>query len=138
MIIGTRGYSSQLDRIDAPLNVMAEMAHVGLLQIPLSLGAMVSFFALCLSCVNAGSRVVYAMGRHGIFHEAMGESHKKNETPHIAVTIMAASPWRSDRAGDPAAGNARYLRLGRHAGSLRLPRSRRRRSATSHTYIWHI
>jgi class 3 adenylate cyclase len=50
MIIGTRGYSSPLDRIDAPLNVMAEMAHVGLLQIPLSLGAMVSFFALCLSC----------------------------------------------------------------------------------------
>jgi hypothetical protein len=40
MIIGTRGYSSPLDRIDAPLNVMAEMAHVGLLQIPLSLGAM--------------------------------------------------------------------------------------------------
>jgi len=90
MIIGTRSYSDPLDKIDAPLNVMAEMAHVGLLKIPLSLGAMVSFFALCLSCVNAGARVIYALGRHGIFHPVMGNAHEKNGTPHVAVTLMAA------------------------------------------------
>jgi amino acid transporter len=90
MIIGTRGYHQTLDQIDAPLNVMAEMAHVGLLQIPLSVGAMVSFFALCLSCINAGSRVIYAMSRHGIFHGSIADAHQKNATPHIAVSIMAA------------------------------------------------
>lgn len=90
MIIGTRGYSDPLDKIDAPLNVMAELAHVGLLKIPLSLGALVSFFALCLSCVNAGARVIYALGRHGIFHQAMAAAHEKNGTPHFAVTVMAA------------------------------------------------
>lgn len=89
MIIGTRGAAQPLDQIDAPLNVMAQMAHVGLLQIPLSVGAMVSFFALCLSCVNAGSRVIYAMSRHGLFHGAIADAHEKNATPHIAVTIMA-------------------------------------------------
>src|SRR5262245_58213048 len=89
MIIGTRGYSDPLNKIDAPLNVMAQMAHVGLLQIPLSAGAMVSFFALCLSCINAGSRVIYAMGRHGIFHSAMGAAHEANGTPHFAVTVMS-------------------------------------------------
>jgi amino acid transporter len=90
MIIGTRGYSDPLNKIDAPLNVMAQMAHVGLLQIPLSAGAMVSFFALCLSCVNAGARVIYALGRHGIFHPAMGAAHETNGTPHFAVTVMGA------------------------------------------------
>ena len=68
---------------------MAQLAHVPILQAPLSLGAMISFFALCLSCLNAGARVIYAMGRHGIFHSATATAHAKNETPHIAVTLMA-------------------------------------------------
>jgi len=89
MVLGVRGYSTPLDKLDTPLNTLAELAHVGLLSIPLSLGAMVSFFALNCSCVNAGSRVIYAMGRHGIFHEATAEAHATNETPHIAVTIFA-------------------------------------------------
>jgi amino acid transporter len=74
---------------DSPLNVLAQLAHVPLLQIPLSLGAMVSFFALCMSCINAGARVLYAMGRHGLFHAATADSHAKNETPHVAITLMA-------------------------------------------------
>jgi amino acid transporter len=88
-VMGTRGYSSTLDKIDAPLNVLATLAHVPLLQVPLSLGAMVSFFALCLSTINAGGRIIYAMGRHGIFHPSTASSHEKNETPHVAVTMMA-------------------------------------------------
>jgi amino acid transporter len=90
MVMGTRGYSTTLDKLDAPLNTLAQLAHVPILQVPLSLGAMISFFALCLSCLNAGARVIYAMGRHGIFHSATASAHEKNETPHIAVTIMAA------------------------------------------------
>ena len=49
---------------------------------------MISFFALCLSCINAGSRVIYVMGRHGLFHAATASAHDKNQTPHIAVSIM--------------------------------------------------
>jgi amino acid transporter len=50
---------------------------------------MVSFFALCLSCLNAGARVIYAMGRHGLFHSATARPHPTNGTPHVAVTLMA-------------------------------------------------
>jgi amino acid transporter len=88
-VLGTRGYSTPLDKIDAPLNVLATLAHVPLLQIILSLGAMMSFFALNLSTINAGGRVIYAMGRHGLFHSATADAHATNETPHVAVTIMA-------------------------------------------------
>ena len=89
MVMGVRGYSTSLDKIDAPLNVLATLSSVPILQVPLSLGAMISFFALCLSCINAGGRVIFAMGRHGIFHAATADSHAKNETPHVAVTLMA-------------------------------------------------
>ncbi|HUD88168.1 MAG TPA: APC family permease, partial [Xanthobacteraceae bacterium] len=88
-VLGVRGYSTPLDKIDTPLNVLATLAHVAPLQVPLSIGAMVSFFALNLSCINAGARVIYAMGRHGLFHEATADAHSTNETPHIAVTMMS-------------------------------------------------
>jgi len=89
MVMATRGYSTPLDKLDAPLSTMSQLAHVPILQAPLMLGAMISFFALCLSCINAGGRIIYAMGRHGLFHPATGTSHLKNETPHIAVTLMS-------------------------------------------------
>ncbi|HEX4138968.1 MAG TPA: APC family permease, partial [Candidatus Methylacidiphilales bacterium] len=93
-VLGTRGYTADgksvtLDAIDAPLNVLSGMYGVPWLAIPLSAGAMVSFFALALSCMNAGARVMFAMSRHGAFHECFRRSHKSNETPHIALAGMA-------------------------------------------------
>ena len=88
-VLGVRGYEKTLDQLDAPLNTLSTLAHVPLLSIPLSFGAMVSFFALNCSCINAGSRVIFAMGRHGIFHQATADTHESNETPHIAVTTMS-------------------------------------------------
>jgi amino acid transporter len=88
-VLGTRGYSTTLDKIDQPLNILAQLVKMPLLQIPLSAGAMLSFFALNLSCISAGGRIIYALGRHGILPPATASSHDVNETPHIAVTIMA-------------------------------------------------
>jgi amino acid transporter len=87
-VLGTRGYSKTLDQIDAPLNVLSAMYNVPYLSIPLSAGAMVSFFALALSCMNAGARVMFAMGRHGIFHPGIRLSHSVNKTPHVALAVM--------------------------------------------------
>ncbi len=89
MVQATHGYKTTLDAIDAPLNVMARLAHLPALQAPLSAGAMLSFFALCLSCINAGARVMFVMGRDGLLHGAVGGAHSRNETPHVAVTAMA-------------------------------------------------
>jgi amino acid transporter len=86
----THGYSTTLDQISAPLNVMAQIVHMPYLAAPLSACAMVSFFALNLSCLNAGGRVIYIMGTQGLFHKSTAESHAKNETPHVAVLVMSA------------------------------------------------
>ncbi len=88
MVQTTHGYKTTLDQIDAPLNVMAQLVHLPFLQAPLSACAMISFFALNLSCLNAGGRVIYSMGQQGLFHSATADSHATNETPHVAVIIM--------------------------------------------------
>ncbi len=116
MVMGVRGYSTTLDNMDAPLNVLATLAHVGFLQAPLSLGAMISFFALCLSCINAGARVLYIMGRHGIVPPVTATSHGKNETPHIAVSLLAGIAFLIAVAGTLA--HIATLDLFNFAGTL--------------------
>jgi len=88
-VMATNGYSTTLDKMDAPLSVMCGIYKVSFLSLPICAGAMASFFALALSCMNAGSRVMLAMGRHGIFHSATSKTHAKHETPHMALGIMA-------------------------------------------------
>ena len=85
-VLGFTGYKTTLDKIDAPLNVLSDMMKVGWLKVPISAGAMLSFYSLALSCMNSGARILYPMGRLGVFHRAIGNSHDHNETPHVAVT----------------------------------------------------
>ncbi len=89
-VLGTHGYKDTLDKIDAPLNVLADRFGVGMLSPLLSAGAMFSFFALALSCLNAGSRVMFAMGRHEFFPKATSRVHDDHSTPHVALAVMAA------------------------------------------------
>lgn len=88
-VLGFIGYKTTLDKVDAPLNVLAEMMSVGWLKAPISFGAMVSFFSLALSCMNSGARILYPMGKFGVLHRSVGSAHRINETPHVAVTVMA-------------------------------------------------
>ena len=88
-VLGFAHYSTTLDKIDAPLNVLSDMMHVGWLKAPISFGAMASFYSLALSCMNSGARILYPMGKLGVFHRSIGNSHQTNETPHVAVTVMS-------------------------------------------------
>lgn len=88
-VLGTHGLKDTLDKIDAPLNVLAVRYGVGLLSPLLSAGAMFSFFALCMSCVNSGARVIFAMGRHGFFPASTTKAHAKHGTPHVSLVWMA-------------------------------------------------
>src|SRR5260221_5777997 len=90
-VLGTHGYKDPLDKIDAPLNVLAVMYKVPLLSPLLSAGAMFSFFALASSCMNAGARVMFAMGRHDFFYKSPSAAHEKHGTPHVALSTMATT-----------------------------------------------
>ncbi len=56
-------------------------------KVPVSLGAMVSFFALTLSCVNAGTRLLLPLGKHGFVSSKLHRTHEHNLTPHTAIGL---------------------------------------------------
>jgi amino acid transporter len=89
-VYGTRHDSTSLGSIAAPLNVISSIYGVSYFKIPLSLGAMISFFSLSLSCLNAGSRIIYPMGQHLVFPRRLGNAHATNGTPHVAITVYVA------------------------------------------------
>ncbi|MBV9388124.1 MAG: APC family permease [Chroococcidiopsidaceae cyanobacterium CP_BM_ER_R8_30] len=89
-VAGLSTHNPPLDKIDAPLNVLSDLVHLSFLKVPISLGAMTSFFALALSCLSSGARILYPMGRHGVFHSSLGRAHTTNLTPHVAITLVAA------------------------------------------------
>ena len=88
-VLGIQGYKDTLDKVDAPLNVLSVMYGVPFLSPLLSAGAMFSFFALALSCMNAGARVMFSMGRHDFFPKSTSTAHSKFATPHVALGVMA-------------------------------------------------
>lgn len=87
-VLGTKGNATTLDQMDAPLSTLSTMYSVPILSPILSAGAMFSFFALALSCLNAGARVMFAMGRHDFFHKATSAAHLKHATPHVALAVL--------------------------------------------------
>ncbi|MGW4242534.1 APC family permease [Nocardia sp. NPDC004722] len=95
-VYGTRDSSATLDTLAMPLNALADLDNVGFFKLPIDLGAMISFFALSLSCLNAGARLIYPMARHSVFPAALGKVHAANATPSIALTayivLMVAVP----------------------------------------------
>ena len=84
---GFIGSTTTLDKAAAPLADLATSHGIGFFGPLISIGALISFWACILACVNAGSRILFSMGRHGLFHNSVGSAHETNETPHIAVTI---------------------------------------------------
>jgi len=88
-VLGFIGSKVTLDKADAPLNMLADMMSVGWMKAPVSFGAMISFFSLALSCMNSGARIMFPMGQLGVLHSSVGSAHETNETPHVAVTVMA-------------------------------------------------
>jgi len=84
------GNTPTLDMLDAPLTTLSANLGVKWMGVLISIGAMISFFALALSCMNAGARVMFTLGRYGIFPISIGSSHKENLTPHVAITLFGA------------------------------------------------
>lgn len=87
--VGFAGRSSGLDQSASPIQDLAGFVGLGWLGIPITLVAIISFFACILASVTAGARVVYQVGRHGIFHRSLAGVHESNRTPHVAIAFSA-------------------------------------------------
>ncbi len=89
-ILGFIGYKTPLDKVDTPLNILAQVVRMPALVVPLSLAVIVSCFSGGLACLNSGARILYSLSHHGLLPSSVGAAHDTHETPHVAVTIMGA------------------------------------------------
>jgi len=78
-------HGPSLGSLTAPLNSIAGAYHVPIFKGLVSLGAIVSFFSLSLSCLNAGARIIFPLGGHGFLSKRMHAVHPANKTPHMAI-----------------------------------------------------
>jgi amino acid transporter len=89
VILGFKGSPAALATTEAPLNFLANAIGWGVLGLLINIGVLLSFFSCTLACINSTARIVFSTSRHGLFFEALGEAHEKNETPYIAVGLAA-------------------------------------------------
>jgi amino acid transporter len=88
-VLGYIGSSTPLNEAQAPLTDLATFAGVSFFGVLISIGALVSFWACTLACINAGARILFSMGRHNVFPGGVGSTHHRNETPHVAITLVS-------------------------------------------------
>lgn len=88
-VLGFVGLPNRLNQSQAPLAELASHNGVAFFGFLISIGAMISFWACFLACINAGARILFSMGRHGVFHSSVGNTHKDNQTPHIAIVFSS-------------------------------------------------
>lgn len=89
LVLAFHGQQPTLDQSNAPLSVLAGLAGIPVFGLIIAVGVGIGFFACALACITAGSRVLFAMSRHGLLHSAVGDAHQTHATPYVAVTIAA-------------------------------------------------
>jgi amino acid transporter len=85
--LGAKRSHLDLASLGAPLQTLSAAYHVSFFKVPVSLGGMVSFFALTLSCVNSGSRIMMPLAKHGFVHKKLHGTHSTNLTPHSCIAL---------------------------------------------------
>lgn len=84
-VLGFHVAGQDLGTSQAPMHVLAGVAHVPALGILIDVGAAVSLFAGTLGCITAAARVLLLMAHNGLAHATFRTTHARNETPTFAV-----------------------------------------------------
>jgi amino acid transporter len=90
-VLGFRPTGLAFDKTDAPMHVLANQASVPVLGAIIDAGAMISMFACTLACITAGARILLLMAHNGLVPIQLCRTHRRNETPHLAVLLTAAA-----------------------------------------------
>ncbi|MGB8655144.1 MAG: APC family permease [Candidatus Acidiferrales bacterium] len=83
------GQAVSLGESNEPLTVVARLARIPAFGIAIAAGAAMSEFACALASINAASRVIFTMSRHGLLPAAAGWAHASRSTPHVAVHVSS-------------------------------------------------
>jgi len=84
-VLGFRVAGQDLGQSQAPMGVLAGVAHVPVLGVLINIGTAVSLFAGTLGCITAAARVLLLMAHNGLAHDTFRRTHEENETPTFAI-----------------------------------------------------
>jgi amino acid transporter len=88
-VLGFRNAGLSFDKTDAPMHVLANQVTLPVLGLVIDAGAMISMFACLLACITAAARILLLMAHNGLVPIHLCKTHRRNETPHVAVLITA-------------------------------------------------
>ncbi|WP_158550713.1 APC family permease [Geodermatophilus sp. TF02-6] len=82
--------AAPLDVLTSPVPVaeLADRQGLGLLRRVLDVGIAASFLACVTGSANALGRVLFCMGREGVLPSALGRTHPRFQTPHVALAVV--------------------------------------------------
>jgi amino acid transporter len=87
-LVGFAGTSAGLAAVAEPVPALAIALGRPWLALVLDLGIAMSFAACLLATLNVLVRVVFSMARDGIAPAALGATHRRLQTPHIAIAVV--------------------------------------------------
>jgi amino acid transporter len=90
-VLGLRSAGQDLATSPEPMRVLARVGGIPMFGILIDIGALVSMFAGTLACITAAARVLLLMSHHGLTHGSLRKTHRKNETPGLAIMVTAAA-----------------------------------------------
>ncbi|MGI8681375.1 MAG: APC family permease [Mycobacteriales bacterium] len=83
------GSAEALGASSAPVSELATEVGMDPFARFIDLGVTASFFAVIIASINAASRVLYTMGEEGVLPSPLGRAHRKYQTPHVAILLIA-------------------------------------------------
>jgi amino acid transporter len=89
VVLGFKGRAESLANSEAPLNTLANSIGWRSLGTAIDIGILLSFFSCTLASINSTARILFAMARHGLLSDALGQAHVEHRTPHVAVALSA-------------------------------------------------
>ncbi len=89
MVLGMNDNTTAIGGSGSPFADMTAAAKLPWAASVVYFAATISVFACCLACMNAGSRMLYSMGKYQFLHGSMGMVHAKHKTPYMAVIASA-------------------------------------------------
>src|SRR5271154_7477687 len=89
-VFAAKHMGKELSSFSTPLTEISAAYGVSFFKVPVALGAMVSFFSLSLSCLNAGARIIFPLCGHGFLPRKGHTVHDTNKTPHVALAFYGA------------------------------------------------
>jgi amino acid transporter len=92
-VLGFHVAGQDLGTSQAPMHLLARVAHVPVFGLLIDVGALVSLFAGTLACITAAARVLLLMAHNGLAHESLRATHVRHETPIRSVIVTGAATF---------------------------------------------